>query len=219
MPEQSAHLLSVNCVAAVQAADAARRADAKRFVYASTGNVYGPSFAPLTESDRVRRDNWYSLSKLMAEEALGLYRPFFDLTVARIFGVYGPEQEDKLVPLICQSVRAGKALFVDRNPSKPNDLDGLRVSLIYIDDLVDALLALLEARCPGVVNFAGPEAISIRRLAEEAGAILGVPLTISVGSKTRESDLVADISLFSKYLGSPRISFNEGLKRVLECSQ
>src|SRR5262245_8774777 len=35
MPEQSAHLLSVNCIAVAQAADAARRAGVVRFIYSS----------------------------------------------------------------------------------------------------------------------------------------------------------------------------------------
>lgn len=215
MPAQSAHLLSVNCVAAVQAAEAARHAGVQRFVYASTGNVYAPSFCPLAETDPVRRDNWYSLSKLMAEDALALYQACFDVTVARIFGVYGPAQKDKLVPSICESVRSGRELFVDRNPSNPLDLDGLKVSLIYIDDLVDALLGILGTRCGGVINLAGPEGISIRRMAETAGRVLDLCPTISVGGKSRESDLIADNGLFVKYFGKAKISFEEGMKRVL----
>lgn len=215
MPEQSSHLFSVNCLAAVQAADAARRVGVKRFVYASTGNVYAPSFSPLSESSPVRRDNWYALSKLMAEDALALYRPYFDVAVARIFGVYGPGQDEKLVPIITQAVRAGRGLFVDRNPVDSTDLDGLKVSLIYISDVVDALISLIGNTHQGSVNFAGSEPISIRKLAISAGNILGVAPKIAVGSANREFDLAADISLYQTLFGVPRVSFENGLRRTL----
>src|SRR5262245_4623383 len=40
VPERADHLLAVNVVSAVKAAEAARRGGVRRFVYASTGSVY-----------------------------------------------------------------------------------------------------------------------------------------------------------------------------------
>ena len=126
-PEQSAHLFAVNCVAATQAAEAARRAGVNRFIYASTGNVYQSSFLPLAETAPVRRDNWYALSKVMGEDALALYRPYLDITIARIFGVYGPQQTDKLVPMIAERIKARLPIFLDKNPHNAADLRGFFV--------------------------------------------------------------------------------------------
>jgi UDP-glucose 4-epimerase len=58
VPEYAAHLLSVNCVAAIQVASAAARSGVKRFIYASTGNVYAPTFSPVAETDPVQRHDW-----------------------------------------------------------------------------------------------------------------------------------------------------------------
>lgn len=215
MPEHSAHLLSVNCVAAVQAAEAARRVGVKRFVYASTGNVYAPSFDALTESSPVRRDNWYSLSKLMAEDALALYQAHLEVAVARIFGVYGPLQEDKLVPMILNKVRSGTELFVDRNPRDDTDHNGLKVSFIYIDDIVSRLIELLSNSHRGPINLAGSEVISVRDLAMSAGKVLEIEPRISLSSKFRDFDLIADTSLSRRLFGDPGVTFQEGLKRVL----
>lgn len=215
MPEHSAHLLSVNCVAAVQAAEAARRAGVRRFVYASTGNVYAPSFEALTEDSSVRRDNWYSLSKVMAEDALALYQPHMEIAVARIFGVYGPSQEDKLVPMIINKVRSGAELFVDRNPRDDTDHDGLKVSLIYIDDIVSCLIELSRNSHRGPINLAGSEVISVRDLAVSAGKILAIEPKISFSNNYRDFDLIAETSLSRRLFGDPRVIFQEGLKRVL----
>lgn len=215
MPEQSAHLLSVNCAAAVQAAEAARRAGAKRLVYASTGNVYAPSFEALAEDSPVRRDNWYSLSKVMAEDALTLYQAHLEIAVARIFGVYGPSQEDKLVPSIVSKVRSGTELFVDRNPRDDMDHDGLKVSLIYIDDIVSCLIELSSNSHRGPINLAGSEVISVRDLAMSAGKVLEIEPKISLSNKYRDFDLIAETSLSRWLFGDPRVTFEEGLKRVL----
>lgn len=217
MPEHSAHLLSVNCVAAVQAAEVARRAGVRRFVYASTGNVYAPSFGALAEDSPVRRDTWYSLSKVMAENALALYQQYLDVSFARIFGVYGPEQEDKLVPTIIHKVGDELELFVDRNPNDHCDMGGLRVSLIYIDDLTDALVGMLDKQHNGPVNLAGDEPVSIRQLAEEAARLLGKSPRISVGERYRELDLIADTTVYRQLFGPPKISFRTGMERILGC--
>ncbi len=212
-PEQSAHLISVNCVAAIQAAEAARRAGVRRFIYASTGNVYEPSFLPIPETAPVRRDNWYSLSKLMAEDALALFRPELDITIVRIFGVYGPQQTNKLVPMIADKIEAGLEVLLDRNPTDPNDMDGLVISLIYIDDLVRALLSLMEISQSECMNLAGIEAVSIRKLATELARCMGLPCSIKMNDSTRAFNLIANTTLQMKRVGEPLISLTEGIER------
>lgn len=215
MPDESVHLLAVNCVAVAQAAEAARKVGAVKFVYASSGNVYVPSFSPHTETSPVRRDNWYALSKVVAEDVLTLYRSYLDVTIARMFGVYGPSQVNKLVPMIADAVRSNREVYVDRNPTDDEDLDGLRVSLIYIDDLAKAMLKLLETRKCHVVNLAGSEAVSVRRLANVLGASLGVAPRIAVSSKYRDADFIADVGVYKRLLGPPQTCLEEGVARVL----
>lgn len=217
MPDQSAHLFSVNCVAAVQAAEAARKANVGRLIYASTGNVYAPSFLPLSETSPVRRDNWYSLSKVMAEDALGLFSSHLNVTIVRIFGVYGPRQEGKLVSKLAESVKLRHPVFTDRNPNDPRDIDGLRISLIYVDDLVDSLVNLLRVSKCKILNLSGPEAVSIRFLATRLGKLLDIEPVISLSRICREGDLVADTSKYMTLFPSTCfVSLDEGLRRVVE---
>ncbi len=212
-PQQSVHLLSVNCIAATQAAEAARRAGIKRFIYASTGNVYKPSFTPISESSPVRRDNWYALSKVMAEDALALYRNDLDVTITRIFGVYGPGQKDKLVPMLAGMIQNGKDISIDKNPTNPQDQDGLCVSLLYIDDLTKALLSLLTIQNCEVINLAGAHPVSIRSLATELSNSFNLPLRIQMNDTERAFNLISDTQLQVNLLGNPMTSLAEGIQQ------
>ena len=213
-PEQSSHLLSVNCIAAVQAAEAARQAGVRRFIYASTGNVYQHSFLPLDESAPVNRQDWYALSKVMAEDALALYRPYLDITIARIFGVYGPKQTDKLVSILAGKIIKGEEIFLDRNPTDLDDLDGLVVSLMYIDDLVEGLILLKDATACDYINLAGEEAVSIRKLSIELANTMGVTPKISVRENYRMFNLISDNSMQLKSLFLPKVLLSDGINRL-----
>ena len=212
-PEQSAHLISVNCVAAVQAAEAARRAGVKRFIYASTGNVYEPSFSPLSESAPIRQDNWYSLSKVMAENALNLYRSFLDITIVRIFGVYGPEQNNKIVPNMASKIELGQDIFLHKNLQDPGDKDGHVISLIYIDDLVCALSLLPNIQGCEYINLAGIEEVSIRKLAMELAKCMGMRANLKPHDSPRSYNLISNTAMQIQLLDRPLVPLSEGIAR------
>jgi nucleoside-diphosphate-sugar epimerase len=193
-PTLAQHLLNVNVVSAVRVAELARAAGVRHFLYASTGSVYAPSFEPLVETAPVRRDGWYSLSKVMAEEALALFRNDLDMTVVRPFGVYGPGQSSMLVARLIAAVGSGEEITLQRHPHAADDRDGLRISLCYVDDAVRILESLVHGAGPPVLNLAGPKAVSIRELAETIGQVLGRSPKLQLVDRVREGDLIADIS-------------------------
>lgn len=215
MPQQSPHLLSVNCISAVQAAEAARKAGVRRFIYASTGNVYEHSFLPLSEKAPVNRRDWYALSKVMAEDALDLYRPYIDITTARIFGVYGPYQTNKLVPMLAERLLKKEDILLDRNLSDPDDLDGLVVSLIYIDDLVKCLVQLKDIKDCNTINIAGTEGVSVRRLSTALALHLGLTPRFVVRDVYRHFNLISDGCIQSERLNVPLVSLSEGISRLV----
>lgn len=216
VPDAAPHLLAVNCVSAVRAAGLAAAAGARRLVYASTGNVYAPAFAPVSEDAPVRRDSWYPLSKLMGEEALALCRDRIDVTVLRIFGIYGPGQTDKLVPMLVKSVREGRPVTAERNPRDPQDHGGLRFSPLYIDDAVAILLQLAQGPSAPVLNLAGPEVVSVADIATAAARKLGLHAEVRLADKARQTDLIGDPELLRRLLAPRFTPFAQGLDRVLE---
>jgi len=213
--DSAAQMLNVNVASAVAAAVAARRAGARKFVYTSTGNVYAPAFTPLRETAPVCRSDWYSLAKIQAEEALALFRGDMEVTVARLFGIYGPRQERRLVPNLINAVRSGEPVTIERNSTDRSDLDGLRISLCYIKDTVRLLCALAMPGRPPILNLAGDEVLSVRQIATAIGAAVGREPVFEISSASRRSDLVADITLLKQELQPQFTPFESGLRATL----
>jgi nucleoside-diphosphate-sugar epimerase len=137
--------------------------------------------------------------------------------VARLFGIFGFGQVDRLVPNLYESVRAGRTLRVDPAPGENGVPDGLRLSLCYVDDAVRVLARLLEQGGPPCLNVASPEIWSIRRLGQAIGRLAGRPVRFETGEHPRRGDLVADVSRLVRYAGSAFVSVEEGLARALPC--
>ncbi|CAN1209693.1 NAD-dependent epimerase/dehydratase [Tumidithrix helvetica PCC 7403] len=217
VPEKAGHLLNVNVVSAVQVAEMARQAKVKRFIYTSTGNVYAPSFSSLGEASPLNRSNWYALSKIHAEEALSMFKNDMDITIVRLFGVYGGGQTDKLVPNLFNSISQGNKIFVDRNPQDLSDLDGLKISLIYIEDLIRIIAQCIytEKTGMGTINVSSNEIVSIRSIVEHVSNILKKSVEIEVREQYRTFNLIADIQRLQKTFNPIFTPFEEGVKMVI----
>jgi nucleoside-diphosphate-sugar epimerase len=215
VPDQAAHVLAVNTLSAVRAATLARAAGVRRFIYVSTGTVYAPSFAPLSEDAPVRRDSWYVLSKLHGEEALALFRPDMEVIVVRPFGIYGPLQSGRLVPNLIQSVKTGRPITLHARPDAADDKDGLRISLCYIDDATEILVGLLRNGGPAYLNLAGAESLSIRAMAEAIGSRVGRAPVFELSASPRDSDLIADTRNLIRTMSPRFTSFLDGVERTL----
>ena len=216
IPEGFSHLLNVNVTSAVKVAESARKAKVPRFIYASTGSVYEASFAPLSESSPLRRDTMYALSKIHAEEALSIYRDDMDMVMMRIFGIYGPSQTDKLIPKLLESVQAGKEISIERNPADENDLDGLKISLCYIDDAVEIISGLIRKGGLSCINVAGDKAVSLRKIVTLMGNHLNKRPTFGILDRYRRFDLIADVSLLKGALNPRFTSLEAGIKQTIE---
>jgi nucleoside-diphosphate-sugar epimerase len=209
------NLFAVNVLSAITAAELARRAGAERFVYASSGSVYEPGFEAAKESSPLRRDDWYALSKLHAEEALALCRGAMHVTIARIFGVYGPGQRDRLVANLIESVRYGRPIVLHPRAGEEGPTDGLRVSLGYVDDVAAVLARLSTEGGPEVLNVAGGEVVGLRDIAVAIGTRLGVAPVFETSSTPRSFDLVADIDLLRRTLAPRLTAFEVGVARTV----
>lgn len=216
VPDQASHVMAVNTLSAVRAAIVARASNATRFIYISTGTVYAPTFSPILEHSPVRRDNWYSLSKLHAEEGLALLSRDMEVIVVRPFGVYGPKQTGRLVPNLVRSIRSGTPINLQANPKNVSDRDGLKISLCFIDDAIDIIQRLVLHGGPSFLNLAGDEQLSIRDMAIKIGEQLGINPKFEFSEHARDTNLVADISELRKFFTQDFIRFDEGINRVLQ---
>jgi UDP-glucose 4-epimerase len=218
VPSHAGHLWAVNVVSAIKAAEWARRRGARRFVYASSGTVYAPSFAAHRETDALRRDKWYALSKVHAEEALQRFSPDLNVTCARFFSVYGPGQRGKLVPNLVSSIDAGVPVFIQPHPHDPGDRGGMRLSLVHVDDAAAAVAKLVDQPGPPAINVASPDTLTIRQIATAVGACLGKDPIFEPAGESRDGDVIADISAISRLLDNRFVSFNAAIRDVVRPS-
>ena len=184
------HLINVNVMSAVLAAEMVARAGGHRFVYTSTGNVYQPSFAPHPENSPLRDDEPYAASKVRAEQALASLNGPLEVQVLRLFGVFGPGQERRLFPRLCEQIRLGRPVTLFPGPG-PEENAGLRTSVIHVSDAVDLMELLLSMPGQSPLNIAHRDQISLKALATLIGEALSITPTFITGTPPRAHDLLA----------------------------
>jgi len=220
-PAHGDHLFAVNTAGALCAAEAATKAGVNTFIYASSGTVYAPTFEPMSESQPTRRDQAYALSKVCAEDALALIGGSMNVLCPRFFGVFGPnQQKGTLVQAITNRIRQGDPVTIEGNPEESEDINGLRMSFTFVEDLVHSLIDLVDVMASGrnlngPINVAGSEPISIRRLAKEISSVIDIVPIFELADRCRESDYIADISRLRSVIDPTFTELSESIRRTL----
>jgi len=208
-PEQAIDVFAVNAAMTVSLLDYAARAGAKAFSYASSGAVYASGPAPVRETDTPHPGNFYAASKLAGELATEQYRSLLAAHVLRFFFIYGPGQRNMFIPGVLERVRGGDEVTL----AGP---DGIRVNPVFVDDAAAAVVATLDLAEPMTLNVAGPTVVSVREIAEIGGQLLGSEPRFTLGDP--QADLVASIERIDAVGASPKIPFEDGLRRTVGAS-
>jgi len=147
-----------------------------RVVWASSAATYGRGPAPMKELDPARPLNVYGYSKLAMERLAELYSPRLKHPIVglRYFNVYGAGEnhKGKFASMIGQLARQMKAA---KRPRIFYDGEQKR-DFVYIDDVVSANLAALNAKSSGVFNVGSGAATTFNRVVEELNRILKTDL-------------------------------------------
>lgn len=214
-PERTVSLVAVNVLALTRVLDIARRAGAKSFLYASTGNVYAPSLLATPEDAPLQPVDLYSCTKRTGEELVQLYGPWMAPIIVRLFGVYGPNQRDRLLPNLLHRIVGKQPILVE--PAIQNQPDeGLRWTPCHVRDVVQILVRLVTEnteRC--VLNLAGPDVVSIAQIANAAAQLLVRKVTLQLQKGPRQRDLVADSSRLRGRI--PDFTFIPFMDGLAEC--
>jgi len=132
---------------------------------------------------------------------------------ARIFFVYGEDQASGcLVPSIVDALLRGETALC-RCGDHERDF-------LHVEDVGDALAALLASGLRGAINIASGQAVALGELARRIERITGVSGRLQVGHHHSTPDnprqLHADVTRLARELGwAPAISLDEGLGRVI----
>ncbi len=213
---------AVNVGGTVSLMTAARDAQVKRVVLASSGTVYGEQAQqPISETAIPRPDNPYAVSKLASEYyvlAIGS-RCNIETVILRIFNAYGPHQavppsHAPVIPQFVKQVLSGGSVVVFGSGEQTRDF-------VYVDDVVTALAATAEARGlnGAIINVGSGQETSINTIVAAIARQVGKDIRPlhSAAQSGGISRSVADIGLAGEKLGfSPQVSLEAGLARMVE---
>jgi len=212
----------VNVTGTLNVLLAARDADVRRVVLASSSSVYGANeFLPKHEELIPHPISPYGVSKLAAEQYAMAFNAVYGLeTVAlRYFNVFGPRQDPDsqysgVVALFVRLAREGGTCVVCG--------DGLQTrDFTYVSNVVDATLLAAEAlqASGSILNIGCGQASSVLDLVAAIEEASGTELSPSFGPE-RVGDVkhsYANIDRARARLGyEPAVSFGIGVRRTYE---
>lgn len=220
--------LEINVDGTKRVLDCAIQYRIKRFVFASSSEVYGePLENPITEETMTQGKTVYAISKLAGEELCIGYAqryPGFEYAILRFFNAYGPYQAAQFVlPRFIHNAMSGKPIVINGSG------DQVR-SYCYSEDTGRGVVdALFRPEAAGqVINLGSSDRpISLKELADLVISINGNPrLEIRYAGDFAGTDRHADREIHRRYcsgdkarrlLGfSPRTSLEDGIRRIID---
>lgn len=211
-PEKAVDIFRVNTYSTMMLLDYAQKAGSKKFVLASTGSVYGGSESVITEETPVRPDSFYAESKLAAERLVLAHEKFLAPVIFRYFFIYGPGQENRLIPGLIQKV-------LEEKPVTLAGERGLRLNPLYVSDAAGMLHAAIQSASGGIFNAAGEKPSDLREVCETIAKLCAKTPRFETGPAV-QNHFGTDISkLRNQFRFKPAFSLEQGLKRTLETAR
>lgn len=209
-PDSAINIFDVNIRSTALLLDYARQKKVKRFVYASSGGIYGAggTFDENATIDAKHDLGYYLGSKLCGELLCRNYTPFMNVSILRFFFLYGKGQKrDMLLPRLVDNVRHGKPINLQGDA-------GISINPIHVKDAVTYLKRMLSINESQTINVAGKDTYSLRAICDIIGKKVGKEPRYEYIDQSAKS-LIADTSLLNEYFGPPTISLEEGLSDLL----
>ncbi len=176
----------------------------KAFLFASSGNVYADSVDGADETTHPQPPSLYALSRLGGEWMVDYFsrRNGTPTVIHRIF--YGYHEEFGVPTDVAHAIRDGQ----------PVDLTTEYVNVIWLDDLLDAMIASAEVASvpPKVLNMTDAEKVSVRAMAERLGELMDIEPKFT--GTPKGTSLLGKADEMARLLGTSKTSLDEGLRRV-----
>lgn len=199
----------ISCLATMQLVDRAVREGVERFIYASSGSVYGvKEEADVTEDLELTPLSEYNKTKMVAERVLLSYDKRIGVQIVRPATVCGYSPRMRLDVsvnmLTMQAITREHITVFGGEQTRPN---------IHIDDITDVYLFLLDhpEHC-GIYN-AGFENISIMDIAERVVEHAPAKITVSESNDPRSYRVNSDKLLAAGF--RPRKTVDDAIKELV----
>lgn len=199
----------VSCLATMRLADKAQRHGISRFIYASSGSVYG-----VKEEEQVTEDlelvpiSEYNKTKMCAERILLSYKDDMVIQIIRpatVCGFSPTMRNDVAVNLLTMlALKNGKITVLGGDQYRPN---------VHMDDITDLYLFLLDhPEHTGIYN-AGFENISIMQLAEMIAKHVDAEIEVKESNDPRSYRVNSDRLLATGF--RPKKGVEDAIKELV----
>lgn len=200
------------------------RKNGSQILLASSSEIYGnPLINPQNENyfgnvNSIGLRSCYSEGKRISEYLFNYYRFKYklDIRIARIFNTYGPRlnsDDGRVISNFITSALNNKKLIIYGNGNQTR-------SFCYIDDLVKALIRLMNVKYYLPVNLGNPDELTIYELAIKILQKLDKQIDfISFREKNKDDPQLRkpEISLAKQILDwNPEVNLDFGLNKTIE---
>ena len=221
--DEPVKLLNVEVGGTSNVISLAARNKIRRFIFASSSEVYGDSSAPMVEEGPFNPKSTYAMTKLIGEHYCQAYYQKFGLEYAalRYFNTYGPRQDGRFVlSRFINRALKGEELCIYGDGNQTRDFT-------YIDDSVrmSLLAGIKDEGINQALNFGTGKAVSINKLADLVLTSLNVKGQVGISyvkyDRRRSLEIevfnrVADTAKAEMLLGyKPATNLKAGLQKLL----
>jgi nucleoside-diphosphate-sugar epimerase len=182
----------------------------KKVIFLSTLDVYKNN-SIISEETEIAPVSLYGYSKLYGEELVLSFAKQKQIKsqILRVGHVYGEGEEKykKIIPLTMRKLLLGEPLDLY------NEGDEIR-TFIHVRDIVDNIIKTIKLEENiGVINLVGEDKIQIKNLIKQIISISKTdPIINKVETESTPRNLMFNNSKMKNYLGSPKITLEEGLR-------
>ena len=200
----------ISALATMQLADKAVRKGIKRFIYASSGSVYGVKDEPqVTEDLELKPISEYNKTKMVAERVLLSYANDMTVQIIRPATVCGYSPRMRLDVsvnmLTMQALTKRRITVFGGNQTRPN---------IHMDDITDVYLFMLDhPEHRGIYN-AGFENISIMEVAERVARYVEAEIVVTEANDPRSYRVNSDKLLATGF--RPKKTVDDAIREIVE---
>ena len=179
--------------------------------YASAMGVYNyeaPSYLPVDENHPAIPADTYGLSKLMGELACEYFasRSGLPCSILRISGVFGPGKPKGIIYNCLNALMTGGVVRLPKGE--------IRRDLVYVDDVVDALIRAARSAGQGrppVYNIGSGSGDSLMDVVRATERVTGREVPVEILPDDRNSLFHFDIAKAAREIGFHPRSLEEGI--------
>lgn len=210
---ENPEMFKINTVSTLNLLEYGKSINIRKFIYSSSGGVYGYNVSYHTEKSPINPVDFYGLTKYQSELLINHYEKYFSTTVLRLFFHYGEGQTRGIVPLLINKIKNNDPIII-YNQENP------RINPIYITDVIDIINRSISLSSNDILNVAGDEIISIKDLAELIGSYMKIKPIFKYEHSDIISDLVGDNTAMKTILGiMSKTTLDQGIRNTFQHGQ